>query len=64
MLLTEMYQIAMEIIIPTVRPFFDIDSLFLVAVFRKILERVDKELKSPCRSMIHEWEKNQNQTPF
>lgn len=54
----------MEIIIPTVRPFFDIDSLFLIAVFRKILERVDKELKYPCRSMIHEWDKNLDKTPL
>jgi len=43
MLLTAMYQIAMYTIIPTVRPFFDIDSLFLIAVARKILERVNKE---------------------
>ena len=35
MLLTAMYQIAMYTIIPTVRPFFDIDSLFLIAVARK-----------------------------
>ena len=38
-LLTTMDQIAMDTAIPTVRPFFDIDSLFLIAVGRKILER-------------------------
>lgn len=45
MLLTVMYQIAINTIIPTVRPFFDIDSLFRIAVARKILELegVDKE---------------------
>nr|WMB96657.1 hypothetical protein [Solanum melongena]WMB96737.1 hypothetical protein [Solanum melongena]WMB96908.1 hypothetical protein [Solanum melongena]WMB97098.1 hypothetical protein [Solanum aethiopicum] len=52
MLMTEMYQIAMEKMIPTVRPFFDIYSLFLIAVFRKILERVDKEFKYPCRCIF------------
>ena len=52
MLMTEMYQIAMEKMIPTVRPFFDIYSLFLIAVFRKILERVDKEFKYPCRCVL------------
>ncbi|PHT29247.1 hypothetical protein CQW23_31119 [Capsicum baccatum] len=40
MLMTEMYQIAMEKMIPTVRPFFDIYSLFLIAVFVKVLKRV------------------------
>jgi len=34
MLLTALYQITN---IPTVRPFFDIDSLFLIAVVHKIL---------------------------
>ena len=34
MLLTTLYQIPN---IPTVRPFFDIDSLFLIAVVHKIL---------------------------
>jgi hypothetical protein len=50
MLLTVMYQIAIDTIIPTVRPYFDIDSLFRIAVARKIveLERVDKEFKSTC----------------
>ena len=43
MLLTTMYQIAMYTIIPTVRPFFDIYFLFLVAMARKILDKVDKE---------------------
>lgn len=44
-LLTTIDQIAMDTIIPTVRPFFDIESLFLMAVVRKILvkKRVDKE---------------------
>lgn len=42
----------MEKMIPTVRPFFDIYSLFLIAVFRKILERVDKEFKYPCRCVL------------
>lgn len=37
MLLTVMYQIAIDNIIPTVR-LFDIDSLFRIAVARKILE--------------------------
>jgi hypothetical protein len=50
MLLTVMYQITIDTIIPTVRPYFDIDSLFRIAVARKIveLERVDKEFKSTC----------------
>lgn len=45
MLLTVMYQITIDTIIPTVRPFFDIDSLVQIAVAGKILEleRVDKE---------------------
>lgn len=48
-LLTTIDQISMDTTIPTVRPFFDmnslIDSLFLMAVVRKILlkKRVDKE---------------------
>jgi hypothetical protein len=50
-LLTAMDQITMNTIIPTGRPFFDIDSLFLIAVVRKILERVADPF------MIHEWEK-------
>jgi len=35
----------MDTSIPTVRPLFDMDSLFLMAVVRKILlkKRVDKE---------------------
>jgi hypothetical protein len=35
----------MDTTIPTVRPFFDMDSLFLMAVVRKILlkKKVDKE---------------------
>ena len=36
-LLTTIDQIAMDTTIPTVRPFFYIDSLFLMAVVRKIL---------------------------
>ena len=45
MLLTVMYQIAIDTISPTVRPYFDIYSLFRIAVARKILEleRMDKE---------------------
>lgn len=44
-LLTTIDQIVMDMIIPTVRPFFDMDSLFLMAVVWKILlkKRVDKE---------------------
>lgn len=46
-LLTTIDQIAMDTTIPTVRPFFDMDSLFLLlmALIRKILlkKRVDKE---------------------
>ncbi len=37
-LMTVMYQIAIDTIIPTVRPFFDIDSLSRIAMARKILE--------------------------
>lgn len=36
-LLTTIDQIAMDTTIPTVRPFFDMDSLLLMAVVRKIL---------------------------
>lgn len=44
-LLTTIDQIAMDTTIPTVRPFFDMDSVFLMVVVRKILlkKRVDKE---------------------
>lgn len=44
-LLITIDQIAMDMTIPTVRPFFDMDSLFLMAVVRKRLlkKRVDKE---------------------
>lgn len=44
-LLITIDQIAMDTTIPTVRPFFDMDSLFLMAVVRKRLlkKRVDKE---------------------
>ena len=41
-LLTATDQITINTIIPTGRPFFDIDSLFLIAVVRKMLERVAK----------------------
>lgn len=44
-LLITIDQIAMDMTIPTVRPFFDMDSLFLMAVVRKRLlnKRLDKE---------------------
>lgn len=44
-LLITIDQIAMDTTIPTVRPFFDMDSLFLMAVVRKRLLKkiVDKE---------------------
>lgn len=44
-LLITIDQIAMDTTISTVRPFFDMDSLFLMAVVRKRLlkKRVDKE---------------------
>lgn len=44
-LLTTIDQIAMDTTIPRVIPFFDMDSLFLMAVVPKILlkKRVDKE---------------------
>ena len=50
----------METFIPLVRPFIDIDSLFLIAVTRKILENSKnpgKNMKISLRSMIHKWEK-------
>lgn len=61
-LLTAMYQIRMDTIIPTVKPFFDIDSLLLIviAVVRKILERVAKK-NSPDPFMIPEWERRKIQ---
>ena len=40
--LTRIDQIAIDKIIPTVRPFFDIDSLFLIAAARKILKRKEE----------------------
>lgn len=54
----------MDTTIPTVRPFFDMDSIFLMAVVRKILlkKRVDKEWKYPSRSMTPKWKKNPDQT--
>lgn len=43
----------MDTIIPTVSPFLDLDSLFLIeiAVVRKILKRVATECKYPRRSI-------------
>lgn len=66
MLLTAMFQITMDTIIPT---FFDMDSLFLISVILKILERGarNENLPLPTRfmSMIHEWEgKSPDQTPY
>lgn len=43
MLLTVMYQIAIDTIIPTVSPFFDIDFLYFELLWHGKLERVDKE---------------------
>ena len=64
MLLTAMFQITMDTIIPT---FFDMDSLVLFSVILKILERGARNENLPTRfmSMIHEWEgKSPDQTPY
>lgn len=44
-LLTTIDQIAMDTTIPTVRPFFDMDSIFLMAVVRKILFVKEKSIQ-------------------
>ena len=54
MLLTAMHQIKMYT--PTVRPFFDIDSVFLIQIFcgTKNTGQNGQGMKIPYRSMIHE----------
>ena len=57
-------QITIDTIIPTVRPLFDRDSLFLITAVRKIPERVERnENLTADPFVIREWEKNPDQTP-
>ena len=61
-LLTTIDQIAMDTTSPTVRPLFDMDSIFLVVRKTLLKKRVDKEWKYPSRSMTPKWKKNPDKT--